>query len=82
MTDTPSNRSAAARRVAAKTQRKHVQAALADIDPDYLAKLRLDCLAKANAAHPSGTDPQVVVEAAARDLRARLAFLREGRETP
>ncbi len=64
-----------ARRMADKRKRDAARAALADIDPDYLAKLRHECLKAANATHP-GADPSIIVEEAERHLRARLAFLR------
>ncbi len=51
----------------------------ADLTPEYLDKLKLDCLRAAHNSMP-GADPHAVVRAAAADLEARLGFLR-GQDT-
>ena len=47
----------------------------ADLTPEYLDKLRLDCLRAAHNSMP-GADAHAVVRATAADLEARLRFLR------
>ncbi len=47
----------------------------ADLTPEYLDKLRLDCLRAADNSMP-GADPHAVVRAAAADLEVKLRFLR------
>ena len=51
----------------------------ADLTPEYLDKLRLDCLRAANNSMP-GADPHAVVRAAAADLEVKFRFLR-GQDT-
>ena len=73
----------ARRRVALKTARAkqaEEQAALLqalNIPPEYLDKLKTDCLRAAND-RLRGADPHAVVAEAARDLEARLHFLQGG----
>jgi hypothetical protein len=74
------NQSNARRRVAAKhravKQAAAAQQALAGFDPDFIAKLRLDCLRAANT-RLAGSDPDTVVREAQRDFDARIRFLTE-----
>lgn len=79
------NHGHAGRRIAVKQQRaakvqeqNALQQMLADLDPEYVAKLRYDCLRAANARLP-GADAQAVVADAAKDFEARLRFLTERR---
>jgi hypothetical protein len=78
----PNNRNSARRRVATKHRAvKHAEAAqeiLAGFDPDFIAKLRLDCLRAANT-RLAGSDPDTVVREAQRDFDARIRFLTEKR---
>ncbi len=50
-------------------------AAVDDLTPEYLEKLRHDCLVAANA-HLRGRSAEEIVAEAARDLELRLRFLR------
>jgi hypothetical protein len=54
-----------------------VQQTLAGLDPEYLAKLKHDCLHSANVRLRSASAEEVVREAA-RDLEGRLRFLTGG----
>ena len=58
-----------------KCQSDDTSAPATDITPEYLDKLRLDCLRAANNSMP-GADPHAVVRAAAADLEVKLRFLR------
>jgi hypothetical protein len=58
-----------------KWQSDDTSAPATDITPEYLDKLRLDCLRAANNSMP-GADPHAVVRAAAADLEVKLRFLR------
>lgn len=69
------NTANAYRRVVRKQQAAAAQQALAGLDPEYVAKLRYDCLKAANARLP-GADAQAVVAEAAKDFEARLKFLK------
>jgi hypothetical protein len=80
MNNTPEqNRISAARRAADKRKRAESTAAVqaaANLPPEYLDKLRHDCLVAANARRP-GASPEEVTREAARDLEGRLRFLTE-----
>jgi hypothetical protein len=74
----PTSHINAARRVADKAKRDEFQQLLSKLDPEYVTKLRYDCMRLANAAHPSG-DPYVAVREAERTFREAVRFLFAGK---
>jgi hypothetical protein len=68
------NSNAAARRVADKAKRDDFQQLLAKLDPEYVTKLRYDCMRMANAANTKA-DPQAVVREAQKTFEAAVRFL-------
>jgi hypothetical protein len=71
------NRISAARRAADKRKRAESTAAIqaaAKLPPEYLDKLRHDCLVAANTALP-GAPPEEVVREAMRHFESRIRFL-------
>ena len=66
----------AAGRIAEKQRKAGQAAAIAGLDPEYVTKLRHDCLKSANA-RMMGADPQAVVAEASKDFEARVRFLTE-----
>jgi hypothetical protein len=64
----------AARRVADKARRDEFQQLLAKLDPEYVTKLRHDCLRAANE-QVRGADPRVVVREAEKHFESRVRFL-------
>ena len=69
------NSNAAARRVAEKARRDEYQKLLSKLDPEYVTKLRHDCLRAANARLGVGSDPRAVVREAEQALEAQVRFL-------
>jgi hypothetical protein len=63
------------RRVAEKARRDEFQQLLSTLDPDYVAKLRYDCLRAANTRMGPGSDPHAVVREAEQALEAQVRFL-------
>jgi hypothetical protein len=55
-----------------------IQQTLAGLEPEYLAKLKHDCLRSANV-RLRGASAEEVVREAARDLEGRLRFMTEGK---
>jgi hypothetical protein len=70
----PTNHVSAARRVAAKRHREAAQQAISKLDPEFVAKLRHDCLRAAHA-RMAGAEPHAVVRSAQVDFEARVRFL-------
>jgi len=68
------NSNAAARRVADKAKRDEFQQLLKRLDPEYVAKLRYDCLRMAND-RLGRSDPHAVVREAEQALEAQVRFL-------
>jgi hypothetical protein len=64
----------AARRVADKARRDEFQQLLAKLNPEYVTKLRHDCLRMANE-QVRGADPRAVVREAERHFESRVRFL-------
>jgi hypothetical protein len=69
------NSNAAARRVAEKAKRDEFQQLLKRLDPEYVAKLRYDCMRRANTRLGPGSDPHAVVREAEQALEAQVRFL-------
>jgi len=73
------NRISAARRAADKRKRAESAAAVqaaAKLPPEYLAKLKHDCLVAANALLP-GASAEEIVREAERHFESRIRFLTE-----
>jgi len=70
----PANFHNSNRRVAEKAKRDAFNQLLTKLDPEYVAKLRHDCLRAANAALP-GADPRAVVREAEQHFESRVRFL-------
>jgi hypothetical protein len=64
------------RRVAEKAKRDAFQQLLSKLDPEYVAKLRHDCLRAANEQLRSA-DPHAVAREAERHFESRVRFLTE-----
>jgi hypothetical protein len=64
------------RRVAEKAKRDAFQQLLSKLDPEYVAKLRHDCLRAANTRLP-GADPHTLVREAEQHFESRVRFLTE-----
>lgn len=72
------NASSAYRRVMKKQQDAALQHALAGFDPEYLSKLRHDCLVAANA-RLRGASADEIVRDAQKDFEGRIRFLTEAK---
>jgi hypothetical protein len=75
---TPNHHVAGARRIADREKRNAFQQLLAKLDPEYVTKLRHDCLRAANE-QLSSADPHAVVREAERHFESRVRFLTEDR---
>jgi hypothetical protein len=64
----------AARRVADKAKRDELQQLINKLDPEYVTKLRHDCLRAANE-QLSSADPHAVVREAEKHFESRVRFL-------
>jgi hypothetical protein len=73
----PTNYINSNRRIADKVKRDHFQQLLNKLDPEYVAKLRYDCLRMANTHLGPGSDPHAVVREAEKALEAQVRFLTE-----
>jgi hypothetical protein len=72
----PANYANSNRRVAEKAKRDEFQQLLNTLDPEYVTKLRHDCLRAAND-RLRGADPHAVVREAEQHFESRVRFLTE-----
>lgn len=70
------NSNAAARRVAEKAKRDEFRQLLSKLDPEFVTKLRVDCLRTANE-QLRGASPEEVVREAGLHFESRVRFLME-----
>jgi hypothetical protein len=72
----PANYANSNRRIAEKAKRNEFQQLLNTLDPEYVTKLRHDCLRMANEQR-RGASPEEVVREAERHFESRIRFLTE-----
>ena len=76
----PTNYINSNRRIVEKAKRDAFNQLLAKLDPEYVAKLRYDCLRMANTRLGPGSNPHAVVREAEQALEAQVRFLTEKAE--